>query len=117
MEKHHELEKIWPMSECTLRVIMVKMPQESPYDKAKWHNIIAYARFGSSVSGGASNLSSGGIGIGFDFFHTKISLTSSPHSSIVLIIKLIYLYLMKHLSLLMILVNILRIFHYMLLTT
>ena len=65
--EHHELEKIWPKSECTLRVIMVKLPQNSPYDKAEWHNIVSYARFGSSVSGGASNLSSGGIGIGFDF--------------------------------------------------
>lgn len=65
--EHDELAKIWPDSECTLRVIMVKLPQDNPYQQAKWHNIVSYARFGSSVSGGASNLSSGGIGIGFDF--------------------------------------------------
>ena len=28
---------------------------------------MSFARFGTSVSGGASNLSSGGIGVGFDF--------------------------------------------------
>ncbi len=65
--EHEDLMKIWPESECTLRVVMVKVPTKSAYDKAEWHNIVSYARFGSSVSGGASNLSSGGIGIGFDF--------------------------------------------------
>ncbi len=65
--EHSELAKIWPESECTLRVIMVKLPQDEQHMPAKWHNIVSYARFGSSVSGGASNLSSGGIGIGFDF--------------------------------------------------
>lgn len=65
--EHEDLAKIWPESECTLRVIMAKIPQEDPYTPAKWQNVISYARFGSSVSGGASNLSSGGIGIGFDF--------------------------------------------------
>lgn len=65
--QHEDLARIWPDSECTLRVIMVKLPQENPYEQAKWHNTIAFARFGASMSGGASNLSSGGIGIGFDF--------------------------------------------------
>lgn len=65
--QHADIAKIWPASECTLRVIMVKLPQTTPFEKARWHNIVSYARFGSSVSGGASNLSSGGIGIGFDF--------------------------------------------------
>ncbi len=65
--QHSELSKIWPSSECTLRVIMVKLPQAEPYTPAKWQCTVSYARFGTSVSGGASNLSSGGIGIGFDF--------------------------------------------------
>lgn len=65
--QHLELAKIWPESECTLRVIMIKLPSEDNYYVAKWHNIVSYARFGSSVSGGASNLSSGGIGVGFDY--------------------------------------------------
>lgn len=65
--QHAELAKIWPSSECTLRVIMVKLPNDQPYLPSKWHCIVSYARFGTSVSGGASNLSSGGIGIGFDF--------------------------------------------------
>ena len=66
-KQHSELAKIWPDSECTLRVTMVKMPYENIWDNARWHNIVSIARFGSSVSGGASNMSAGGIGVGFDF--------------------------------------------------
>ena len=65
--QHSEISKIWPDSECTLRVIMVKLPYELPFDSSKWQCIVSYARFGTSISGGASNLSSGGIGVGFDF--------------------------------------------------
>ncbi len=65
--QHEELAKIWPDSECTLRVIMAKLPKENIYGESKWYCTVSYARFGSSVSGGASNLSSGGIGVGFDF--------------------------------------------------
>lgn len=65
--EHADLARIWPKSECTLRIIMVKLPQTSHEAPARWHNIVSYARFGASVSGGASNLSSGGIGIGFDY--------------------------------------------------
>ena len=65
--QHPHLARIWPDSECTLRVIMVKLPQENHFVPSAWKNIVSYARFGTSVSGGASNLSSGGIGVGFDF--------------------------------------------------
>lgn len=65
--QHSSLKKIWPNSECTLRIIMVKLPHEQLYTEPRWKCIVSYARFGTSVSGGASNLSSGGIGIGFDF--------------------------------------------------
>ncbi len=65
--QHEELARIWPDSECTLRLIMAKMPYENKWSEAKWHNIISLARFGSSVSGGASNMSAGGIGVGFDY--------------------------------------------------
>ena len=65
--QHDDLAKIWGDSECTLRVIMVKNPKEDPSAKSDWSCTVSYARFGSSISGGASNLSSGGIGIGFDF--------------------------------------------------
>jgi len=67
VHQHDELARIWKDSECTLRVIMVKEPKENVYDSSKWSCIVSYARFGSSISGGASNLSSGGIGVGFDF--------------------------------------------------
>lgn len=65
--QHSDISKIWPHSECTLRVIMVKLPPKDKYSPSSWKNIVSYARFGTSVSGGASNLSSGGIGVGFDF--------------------------------------------------
>ncbi len=65
--QHKDLSRIWPSSECTLRVIMVKRPYKTPYQGSGWHCIVSYARFGTNISGGASNLSSGGIGIGFDF--------------------------------------------------
>lgn len=65
--QHSSLKKIWPNSECTLRIIMVKLPHEQLYTEPRWKCIVSYARFGTSVSGGASNLSSGGIGVGFDF--------------------------------------------------
>ena len=65
--QHEDLAKIWPDSECTLRVIMVKDPKENLYAPTTWSCAVSYARFGTSISGGASNLSSGGVGVGFDF--------------------------------------------------
>ena len=65
--QHSELAKIWPDSECTLRVIMAKNPKEDLYSESTWSCAVSYARFGTSVNGGASNLSSGGVGVGFDF--------------------------------------------------
>lgn len=65
--QHSELAKVWSSSECTLRVVMVKEPTDSIYNKAKWSCIVSFARFGTEISGGASNLSSGGVGVGFDF--------------------------------------------------
>lgn len=66
-KQHHELAEIWPDSECTLRVIMAKEPKIHCYTPATWACAISFARFGTSINGGASNLSSGGIGVGFDF--------------------------------------------------
>lgn len=65
--QHHELAEVWPDSECTLRVIMCKDPTEDKYAPARWTNVVSFARFGTKLSGGASNLSAGGVGIGFDF--------------------------------------------------
>ena len=65
--QHHELAAVWPDSECTLRVIMAKDPKKDLYTPATWSCAVSYARFGTSVNGGASNLSSGGVGVGFDF--------------------------------------------------
>lgn len=65
--QHSELAAVWPDSECTLRVIMCKDPQEDRYAPTTWSCAVSYARFGTSINGGASNLSSGGVGVGFDF--------------------------------------------------
>ena len=65
--QHHDLARIWPNSECTLRVIMCKDPWKDRFALTTWTCAISYARFGTSTNGGASNLSSGGVGVGFDF--------------------------------------------------
>jgi len=65
--QHQELAKVWPDSECTLRVIMVKDPSDNVYAPTTWSCAVSYARFGTAKNGGASNLSSGGVGVGFDF--------------------------------------------------
>lgn len=65
--QHQELAKVWPDSECTLRVIMCKDTAQDRYAPTTWSNVVSFARFGSELSGGASNLSAGGVGVGFDF--------------------------------------------------
>lgn len=65
--QHHELNKVFTDTVCTLRVIAFKNPRLSMFEKANHSIIVSYARFGTKKSGGASNLSSGGVGIGFDF--------------------------------------------------
>lgn len=67
VHQHHELAEVWPDSECTLRVIMIKNPRNNQFMPATWSCAVSYARFGTSKNGGASNLSSGGVGVGFDF--------------------------------------------------
>ena len=65
--QHHELAEIWPKSECTLRIIMAKSPRAEHHEVPQWFCNVSYARFGTAISGGASNRSAGGISIGFDF--------------------------------------------------
>lgn len=65
--QHESLAAFWPSSECTLRVIMVKLPREEKYQESQWQCVISFARFGTELSGGASNLSAGGVGVGFDY--------------------------------------------------
>ena len=67
IHQHSTLDTIWDESECTLRVTMFKTVKPDLYSKPEWQCLISYARFGTSLSGGASNLSSGGVGVGFDF--------------------------------------------------
>jgi hypothetical protein len=65
--QHPTLAQIWPESECTLRVTMFRKVKHTLYEKSEWKCLISYARFGTKMSCGASNLSSGGVGVGFDF--------------------------------------------------
>ena len=67
IHQHDELSKIWTESECTLRVIMLKDAKVDKYAPSTWSCAVSFARFGTMISGGASNLSSGGVGVGFDF--------------------------------------------------
>ena len=73
VRQHGALARIWGQSECTLRVVMAKEPRKNPAHAAQWTCTVSYARFGTAMSGGASNLSSGGIGVGFDFETGKFS--------------------------------------------
>lgn len=65
--QHKDLAEIWPQSECTFRIIMAKIPTEKKCNKKEWKCFTSFARFGSKLSGGASNLDAGGIGVGVDF--------------------------------------------------
>lgn len=85
---HHnnKFNEVWDKSECTLRVIMLKnIEPEKRYDGGEYFCIGSFARFGTSLSGGASNLSAGGVGIAFDFdsgvCHGKFIRESSLCSS------------------------------------
>lgn len=64
--QHKDLNDIWDKSECTLRVVCVRIP-DGRYSGGRISSIINYARFGTSITGGTSNLSQGGVGIAFDF--------------------------------------------------
>jgi hypothetical protein len=69
--QHSDLQQVWDKSECTLRVVTTRSINDRYSSKSATGGginvIVSYARFGSSLSGGASNLSQGGVGIPFDF--------------------------------------------------
>ncbi len=65
--QHHDLARIWPDSECTLRVILLKDPRPDRWSPPTWFCPAAIARFGTEISGGASNVSAGGVGVAFDY--------------------------------------------------
>lgn len=71
--QHRDLAAVWPDSECTLRIILCKNPGKDRFAPYEWSNIICYARLGTSISGGTSNLSSGGVGVSFDYETGKCS--------------------------------------------
>lgn len=68
IKQHEALNKIWSNSTCTLRIIVCR-DQENKFEKSvdDLHIIASYARFGTSKSGGTSNLSSAGVGVPFNF--------------------------------------------------
>lgn len=63
--QHSSLTKVWPKSECTLRIIIAKIHDQ--YGGGESHAIVSYARFGTSISGSTSNLSQGGVGVPFEY--------------------------------------------------
>ena len=66
IHQHEDMAEIWPQSECTLRVIMCKNVKKAFYADY-WSCLVSFARFGTAASGGTSNLTAGGVGVGFDF--------------------------------------------------
>lgn len=63
--QHHELAEICPTSACTLRVVTCKTNHH--YDGGETNILLNYARFGTSKSGSTSNLSTGGVGVRYDW--------------------------------------------------
>ena len=55
-----EFDEIWPNSAAALRVIAINT-NKGP------HSFVTYVRFGTKISKGACNLTSGGIGVPFDW--------------------------------------------------
>lgn len=66
VKQHKELDSVWSESVCTLRIIALKN-RDDKYLGGKTDILVSYARFGTSTSLGASNLSSQGVGIPYDF--------------------------------------------------
>lgn len=66
VKQHKSLDSVWKDSVCTLRVIALKQCDDK-FSGGKTDVIAAYARFGTASSHGASNLSSGGVGVSYDF--------------------------------------------------
>lgn len=64
--QHPLLDRVWKDSVCTLRVIALKNRQDI-FDGGRIDVIASYARFGTNKSHGASNLSSGGVGVPYNF--------------------------------------------------
>lgn len=63
--QHSSFAKVWPLSECTLRIVMARVTDE--YNGGECKCISSYARFGTHLSGGASNMGQGGVGVPFDY--------------------------------------------------
>lgn len=63
--QHRDLEKVWPDSECTLRIVLAKFKDQ--YCGGQNNVLLSYARFGSSISSSTSNMSQGGLGVTIDF--------------------------------------------------
>jgi hypothetical protein len=68
IEQNSELNKIFDGgSECTLRIVMFQNKWETFHLEKKYYCQHSFARFGTKLSGVASNLAQGGVGIKYDF--------------------------------------------------
>lgn len=65
INQHHDFDKIWDKSVCTLRVTAVKQLDDT-YDGGNIDIISSYVRFGTLSSDGACNMHTGGVAIHFD---------------------------------------------------
>jgi len=57
------IDDVFSGADCALRIVLYKKPQINPFSPSNYGCIVAYARFGSSKSDGASNLCHGGLAV------------------------------------------------------
>ena len=67
IEQSKEMEKVFPGTDCALRIILYKKPQIHVEDPTEYDCMLAYARFGSARSNAASNLCHGGLAVRIDW--------------------------------------------------
>lgn len=67
IEQSEEMSRVFSASDCTLRIILYKKVQDQLESQAEYDCLLAYARFGSSRSDGASNLCHGGLAVTIDW--------------------------------------------------
>lgn len=63
IEQSKKIDDVFSEADCALRIVLYKKPQKQYYAAPDYGCIVAYARFGSSKSDGASNLCHGGLAV------------------------------------------------------
>ena len=67
IEQSKKIDNVFSEADCALRIVLYKKKQKCFFDASNYGCIIAYARFGSSRSAGASNLCHGGLAVRINY--------------------------------------------------